>query len=189
MGAWTGVWKNDPQKYVCFSQHYGHASLLINSWCTLIKQQLMKFKFRIYLLTKSKFIEMLITINRFHYYHIRQLWNLLPVWGACQYWQFELAQSQDCRNNLYQRTHVKSVAEKWIKSGIFSLSYTKNVGSLIHFGQAKLIVTSSSLLLNVTVDGWGYSTVWLAKIQPYYTGFARSFKIPTIIWIVNRMRN
>ena len=27
-------------------------------------------------------------------------------------WQFELAQSQNSRSNLYQRTHVKSVPEK-----------------------------------------------------------------------------
>ena len=32
--------------------------------------------------------------------------------GVCQYCQFELAQSQDCRSNLYQRTRVKSVPEK-----------------------------------------------------------------------------
>ena len=32
--------------------------------------------------------------------------------GVYQYWEFELAQSQDCRNYLYQRTRVKSVPEK-----------------------------------------------------------------------------
>ena len=38
------------------------------------------------------------------------------------------------QDQLYQKSHVKSVPEKWIKSGTFSLSYTKKVGSLIHVG-------------------------------------------------------
>ena len=52
-----------------------------------------------------------ITIIWFHCYHIRKQCYLLPV---------RLAQSQDFRSNLYQRTLMKSVSEKWIKSGIFS---------------------------------------------------------------------
>ena len=66
----------------------------------------------------------------------------MHVWGriSLNY----IAQSQDCRSNQYQRSHVKSVPEKWIKSRIFSLSYTKKVGSSIHLGQVKLMISLSS---------------------------------------------
>ena len=78
---------------------------------------------RITMVAKLKLIEMLITTTRFHYYHIRQLWNLLPVCGHISIGtqfepyesllsMFELAQSQDCRSNQYQRTHMKLVTEK-----------------------------------------------------------------------------
>ena len=100
-------------------------------------------------------------ITWFHHYHIR---NLLPVCGMYQYWQFELEQSQDSRSNLYQRPNVKSVPEKWIKFGIFSLSYTKKVKNLIHLGWVRLIVSLSSTsvltltvwagFFNVTVQQW-----------------------------------
>ena len=43
-------------------------------------------------------------------YHIRQQWNLVPVCGVYQHLYFELAQSLDCRNKLYQRTRVAEVS-------------------------------------------------------------------------------
>ena len=89
-----------------------------------------------------------ITIIWFHCYHIRKQWNLLPV-RPYYYWQFELAQSRDFRSNLYQSTLMKSVPEKWIKSGTFSLSYTEKVGSLIiHF---IMIMSNSRKCMGVNV--------------------------------------
>ena len=61
-----------------------------------------------YTVTKLKFIEMLTTTTWFHYYHIRQLWNLLPVWGACQYWQFEL---RSTRSGLQEQPLSKNSHE------------------------------------------------------------------------------
>ena len=87
-------------------------------------------------------------------YHIRQQQHLLHICRTYLYsLNYHKVSSPECRNNQYQRTHVKSVPEKWIKSQIVSLSHTKKVGSLIHLGQVKLIVSVSlSSIPTLTVN-------------------------------------
>ena len=92
--------------------------------------------------TNHKYLRSLVKINRLLPYKatvesaacFRGI-LVLTVWTST---------SQDSRSNLYQRSNVKSVPEKWIKFRIFSLSYTKKVKNLIHLGWVKIIVSLSS---------------------------------------------
>ena len=120
-------------------------------------------------------------------YHIRQQWNLLPVCGACQHWYFELAQSLDCRSNLYQRTHVKSVPadvnrvwdtayQHW-----YSVCHTERRWDFITFtGRAKsLISVSSSPVTTLTVRAGFFKVAFVPWLQQQLIGKKKQKKTPT----------
>ena len=66
-----------------------------------------------YTVTKLKFIEMHITINRSHYCHIRQQWNLLPVWGCVSIGSTKSGlQEQPVSKNLHE-VSSREVNQVW----------------------------------------------------------------------------